>query len=389
MRRDGDAPVDDLSSLMAASHPLRTRFRATLEEAVLPHADEWECARHIPTLGWQTLAASGLFEWPSSGPGFLNSAILLEELGRTGYAGVRAAVAVHAYMATFYIDRFGSPRQRAAYLPDVRAGRRVAALALSEPEAGTDLAGITTRAEPDGTGGYRVSGRKAFVTNGSRAGFYLCLARIRTVEARPSSLAGCGLLLVDADAPGVTTVAESMVGWRAADVCEVTLDDVHVPAGHMVGKPGYTLSYLMAGLDFERLVAGLLAVGGAAHSLVVATSFVRGHHVNGSPLAANQAVRHTLADLASELAMVRTYAYFASVLHSQGLLDTGTASTLKLRATELAGSVARTCLQYHGARGYREGSVASRIYRDAAAGTITAGASELMRERIFETSALA
>ncbi|MEV7097926.1 acyl-CoA dehydrogenase family protein [Amycolatopsis sp. NPDC051045] len=377
---------DSLPALLAASHPVRSRVRAALEQTVLPHADEWESARGIPPRGWRALAAAGLFDRPSAGAGFLESAILLEELGRTGYAGVRAAVAVHTYMAAFYLDRFGSPHQQAAYLPDVRAGRRVAALALSEPEAGTDLNGITTRAEPDGAGGYRVSGRKAHVTNGSRAGFFLCLARVRTVGSRPRSLAGCGLLLVDADAPGVTATAEPMVGWHAADVCEVTLDSVPVPAGRVLGKAGHTLSYLMAALDFERLVAGLLAIGGASHSLALAGSFVRGHHVNGAPLAANQAVRHTLADLAAELDLVRTYGYFASMLHSEGRLDTGTASTLKLRATELAVSAARACTQYHGARGYREDSAVSRVHRDAAAGTITAGASELMRDLIFETT---
>src|SRR6185369_12752462 len=115
---------------------------------------------------------------------------------------------------------------------------------------------------------------------------------------------------------------EPMVGWHAADVCELTLDNVSVPAGRLLGKAGHTLSYLMAALDFERLVAGLLAIGGAAHSLALAGSFVRGHHVKGAPLAANQAVRHTLADLAAELDLVRTYGYFAAMLHSEGRLDT-------------------------------------------------------------------
>ncbi|MFI5593242.1 acyl-CoA dehydrogenase family protein [Amycolatopsis sp. NPDC051758] len=377
---------DSLPALLAASHPVRSWVRAALEQTVLPHADEWERARGIPPGGWRELAAAGLFGLPSAGAGFMESAILLEELGRTGYAGVRAAVAVHTYMTAFYLDRFGSPHQQAAYLPDVREGRRVAALALSEPEAGTDLNGITTRAEPDGAGGYRVSGRKAHVTNGSRAGFFLCLARVRTAGSRPRSLAGCGLLLVDADAPGVTTTAEPMVGWRAADVCEVTLDSVPVPAGRLLGKAGHTLSYLMTALDFERLVAGLLAIGGASRSLALTGSFARGHHVNGAPLAANQAVRHTLADLAAELDLVRTYGYSAAMRHAEGRLDTGTASTLKLRATELAVSAARACTQYHGARGYREDSEIARVHRDAAAGTITAGASELMRDLIFETT---
>jgi acyl-CoA dehydrogenase len=386
MSMDGDPSLDALSSVTAASHPLRARVRAALEKVVLPHADAWEDLGHIPPGGWRALAEEGLLELPVSGPGFLDSAILLEELGRTGYAGIRAAVAVHAYMASSYLARFGTRQQQERYLPAVRTGERIAALALSESDAGTDLHSIATRAEHDGSGGYRVSGRKAHVANGSQAAFYICLVRLRTVAAHTRTLAGSGLLLIDADAPGVTVTAEQMLGWRAADVCQITLDNVPVPAEGRIGKIGHALSYLMKSLDFERLVAGLLAVGGAAHCVATVGSFVRGHHVNGAPLAANQAVRHTLADLSAELDLVREYAYQAAIRHSQGRLDTRTASILKLRATELAVSAARTCVQYHGARGYMEGSTASRIYRDAAAGTITAGPSELMRDLIFEAT---
>ncbi|OLR93703.1 acyl-CoA dehydrogenase family protein [Actinokineospora bangkokensis] len=380
-------PFDPVLDALDAHHPVRARVRAALAELVLPHADEWERARRIPEQGWRALGDAGLLGMPLSGDGFTDSAILLEELGRTGYAGIRAGVAVHAFMAAHYLDRFGTPEQRAELLADVRAGTRVAALALSEPDAGTDLAAITTRAEPDGSGGYRLTGHKAHVANGSQAGFYVCLARLRTVAARPRSLAGCGFLLVDADAPGVRATPEPMLGWHSADVCEVTFDAVPVPADRVLGNPARTLTYLVESLDFERLAAGLLAAGGAAHCLDLLDGFVRGHHVGGAPLSANQVVRHTTADLAAELDLVRSYAHLAALRHARGRLDTRTASTLKLRATELAANAARACLQYHGARGYREGSAVARVHRDAAAGTITAGANELLRDLVFDTAA--
>ncbi|MCM2416305.1 acyl-CoA dehydrogenase family protein [Streptomyces sp. RKAG290] len=375
-----------VSPLDLASHPFRAQVRTALEEAVLPHAETWEQQGHIPAEGWRALADAGLFGLAAGGPGFAKSAILLEELGRTGFAGVRAAVSVHAYMASSYIDRFGTVMQQEKYLPAVRTGSRVGALALSEQDAGTALDGITTRAEPDGTGGYRVKGRKLHVANGSQAGFYICLVRLRDIAGRPRTLAGCGLLIIDADTPGVSAHPEPMLGWRAADVCTITLDDVHVPGDRLIGKASRTLSYLMAALDFERLVAGLLAVGGADHCMGVTGAFVRTHRIGEAPLATHQAVRHALADLTAELDLVRAYAHRAVILHTQDRLDTRTASVLKLRATELAVVAARACMQYHGALGYLDDSVPARIYRDAVAGTVTAGASELMRDLIFEAA---
>jgi acyl-CoA dehydrogenase len=378
------APAGDLTCVMAADHPLRTRVRAFLEREVLPYADEWEARARIPPAGWRALAGAGLLEPAHRGPGFLGSAVLLEELGRTGYAGIRAAVGVHAYMAASYLAWFGTPRQR-AHLAAVHRGERIAALAMSEAGAGTDLRHLATRAEPDGAGGYRVTGCKLHVANGSQAGFYVCLVRLGP-RPRAGSLGGLGLLLVDAGEPGVTATPEPMLGWRAADICRVEFDGVRVPADALLGRPRHTLTQLMQALEFERLVAGLLALGGAAHCIGLTGAFARAHRVNGAPLSAHQAVRHTLADLAAELDLVRHYAYHAAARHSRGLLEARTAAILKLRATELAVAAARACMQYHGAQGYADGSTPSRLYRDAAAGTIAAGASELLRDIVHEAT---
>ncbi|MEV6603534.1 acyl-CoA dehydrogenase family protein [Kutzneria sp. NPDC051319] len=371
---------------MAEQRRIRERLVAALEAVVLPNADDWEARRHIPPDGWRLLAEHGLLGVPHSGPGFQETAVLMEELGRTGYAGIRAAVAVHACMATFYLARFGSPQQHERFLAPARRGEQIAALALSESDAGTDLNNLATRADPDGHGGYRVSGRKSYVANGSQAGFYICLARTRTTAKPGRALGGSGLLIIDADTPGLTVTPQPMLGWRAADMCEITLADVRVSGDRLIGKAGHTLSYLMAALDFERLVAGLLAIGGAAHAIAATRSFTRHRHLGGAPLAANQTVRHALADLVAELEVVRCYARRAAIRYGQGRLETDVASIVKLRATELAVSASRVCMQYHGAAGYSDDSVAARIYRDAAAATIAAGPNELMRDIIFETT---
>lgn len=376
----------DAPYLTAAHDRLRERVRGVLAREVLPHADGWEARRYVPAEAWRALGAAGLLGLPLTGPGFLDSAVLLEELGRTGYAGVRAAVGVHAYMAASYLELFGTPSLRAAYLPDVRSGRRVAALAITEEGAGSDLRGLSTRAVPDGPDGYRVTGRKCHVANGSRAGFYVTLVRTREDAAPRRGLTGASLLVVDADLPGVSRRPRPLAGWHAADVCEVEFDDVPVPADRLVGRPERALLHLMRALDLERLAAGLLAVGGAAYCVGLLDRFVRAHRVRDAPLGAQQAVRHAVADLTAELDLVRHYGLRAAWLHGRGELDTATASVLKLRSTELAVAAAGECVRLHGARGLLEESAVARLYRDAAAGTIAAGASELMRELIYESA---
>lgn len=363
----------------------REHVRSVLARNVLPHANRWENAGKIDQDGWHALGESGLLALAHSGPGFMRSAIYLDELGRTGYAGVRAAIAVHAYMASSYVELFGNKDQRAAYLPAARRGRSVAALAITEDAAGSDLRNMCTKAEVCAGGDYRVSGTKSYVTNGSQAHFFVTL--VRTGPARPGKpLSRACLMLIDGDLPGITRREQPMLGWRSADICTVEFDDVRVPAGHVLGRPDRALSELLKALDFERLVAGLLAVGGIGYCLDMLRAFVRGHRIGDSPMQAKQVIRQQIAELDCDFELVRHYALHATRQQCEGWLDTRTASILKLKATELAMTAAQKCLQYHGARGYQRDSVASRLYCDAIGGTIAGGVGELMRDMIYELS---
>jgi alkylation response protein AidB-like acyl-CoA dehydrogenase len=354
----------------------RRHVRAILDRVVLPDAEQWEAQGRISPQGWTALARTGLLSLAHTGPEFLRSAVFLDELGNTGYAGIRASIGVHAYMAPAYLRLFGTDAQRAAWLaPD-----RIAALAITEQHAGTDLSGLSTVAEPD-AGGYRLTGEKLYVANGSAADYIVVLAR---TGARGTTrvLSGASLLLVDGRAPGITRHRQQMLGWASADTCRVSF--AGVPA-ELLGKPNRALLYLMRALDFERLVAGLLAVGGVRHCLGLVQAFVRTHQVRGAALSVNQAVRHRIAELDAQFELVSSYAYRLAREHGEGRLDTKSAAVLKLMATELAVAAAQVCVQFHGARGYLDESVTARIYRDAMAGTIAAGASELMRDLIFES----
>ncbi|MFF9336201.1 acyl-CoA dehydrogenase family protein [Streptomyces albogriseolus] len=360
----------------------RARVREALRDSVLPHADRWEEQGHLDPAVWKTLAAQGLLDRGHQGEAFLDSAILLEELGRTGYAGVRASVGVHAYMATSYLDLFGTPEQKAAYLEPARRGERLAALAITEAEAGSDLSRLTTRARPRDGGGLRVDGEKLYVANGSQASFFVALVKTRDETGARRGLTGASLVLIDADTPGVHRTAQRMLGWRSADVSKVVLEDVAVPEDRVLGRRDHALLHIVQGLDFERLAAGLLAVGGVTHCLELLDAHVRRRRLKDTPLYGHQAVRHAVADLTADHELVARYGRHAAWLHSRGELDSRTATVLKLKATELAVRAAHVCLQFHGAQGCLDDSTAARLYRDASAGTIAAGASELLRDLI-------
>jgi len=364
--------------------PFREHVRSALADIVLPHAESWEATGKIDRQGWRSLGDRGLLGLAHTGPEFMRSAIFLDELGRTGYAGVRAAIGVHAYMALSYLELFGDDEQRAEYLPAARQGRRIAALAMTEDNAGSDLRNLGTHAEARPDGGYRVTGKKCYVTNGSAADFFVTL--VRTASAAPTSrvLSQASLLLIDANLPGITRQEQPLLGWRSADACTVEFAGVPVPPGRLLGRPGQALVQLMKALDLERLIAGLLAVGGIGYCLELLRAFVREHRIGDSPMGAKQAIRQQVAELDCDFELVRQYALHAARQQCLGRLDTRTASILKVKSTELAVTAAQQCLMCHGARGYRQDSPVSRLYRDAIGGTIAGGVGALLRDMIYE-----
>lgn len=382
---DANGSIPGPEAFLTADHAgFREHVQTVLSDLITPHAEKWESTKCISREGWHKLGEAGLLSLGHTGADFLHSAIFLEELGGLGYGGIRAAVAVQAYMAVSYLHLYGTQGQQRRYLPAAQQGRLVAALALTENTAGSDLRQLNTRAYRT-EGGYRVTGEKLYVANGSQADFVITLAKTREVQS-DKGLTGASLLVIDTNSPGVSCVSEPMLGWHSADICRVRFTEVAVPATALVGRHHQALRHLVRALDFERLVAGILAVGGVRHCLSLLKDFVREHHVKGASLDTHQAVRHKIADLESSYELLRHYGYRAAWLHARGQLDTHTASVLKLQATELAVAATQACVQFHGARGYAADAVAARLHRDAMAGTIAAGASELMRDLVYETT---
>lgn len=372
--------------LSATHEDFRARVRSTLAEIVLPNAELWEQQRYIPAQAWKALGDRGLLNLPHEGPGFLESAVFCEELGRTGYAGLRAAIGVHAYMAASYLHQFGNGAQRRTYLEPAQRGELVAALAITEPDAGSDLRHLATRADKaHDAPGYRLTGVKAHVANGAVADFAITVA---VTSTRTAGLAGASVFIADLDGTGVQRETQQPLGFRSCGLASLVFDQLPVPASNLLGPPGRALRQVMRALDFERLIAGLLALGGATFTLELLASHISSHMVGDTPLSGYQSVRHRLIDLTGQLALIRQFAYYAAWQHSRGCLDTLTASTLKQKATELELAAALTCLHYHGARGYHENSTPARLYRDAAATPITAGVNELLKDLAFHAAGM-
>jgi acyl-CoA dehydrogenase len=378
-----DDSYRDMSCASDDDGEFREHVRSVLSRIVLPHAKRWEEEGRIDGQGWRALGDEGLLGLAHGGPQFWRSAVYLDELGQLGYAGIRAALGVHSYMALSYLELFGNDAQRAKYLPDARHGRRIFALAISEANAGSNLGDLATSAERTPEGNFRINGEKHFVTNGSLADFFVTLAA--TGDRRRATVLGpASFLIIDADLPGVERSPQLLLGWHSAAVCSVRFTDVLVPADQLLGSEKQAFSQIMKALDFERLVAGLLATGGIGYCLGLLRSFVQIRRIGNSLLSMKQAVRQQLADLESDYAMLRQYASYAAWQHCHGRLDARTAAVLKLTATELAVTAAQKCLQIHGSAGYLRDSEASRLYRDSIGATMAAGPSELMRDMIYE-----
>ena len=364
----------------------RAHVRALIAETVLPHADDWERDRQLPRHLWRSLGDAGMLglyhprAYGGAERDLFYSIVFLEELGRSGYSGFRAAVSVHSYMATHYLARAGSSTLKADYLAPAIAGERVAALAITEPEAGSDLSQLKTIAAYNG-GSYSITGSKTFITNGTTADFAVVVAK-----TKPSAvgMAGLSLLLVELDQPGVTRTPIATIGWHSGDIADLHFQGVQVSADHLVGHSETAFMQLMYGLQLERLVAAALALGGMDRCLELIRLHLCQRQVFGETLMRYQALRHRVADLVTEVEATRHLIHHAAWKYQNGALPIAECTMAKLKATELASRVTTECLHMYGSKGYIGDAAMARFFRDAPAGTLAGGASEVMRDIIAQ-----
>ncbi len=366
---------------------LRKTVRSFVEREVVPHVDAWEEAGQIPRTFWRRLGELGFLgldfpvEYGGGGADFLASVVLGEEMARCRSGGVAFSVLVHTDMSSPWLTRFGTDAQKGRFLPGIIRGETVCALGITEPGTGSDMAAITTRAVRSGDH-YLITGNKIFITNGVYGDLYFVAARTApaTDERRHH---GISMFLVERDRPGFAVSRKlDKLGMRASDTAALSFHDTPVPAENLLGVEGRGFQQLAAGLQRERILAAVLALSGATQALEDTTRFLRERSAFGEPLARRQALRHRVADLATEVAAARQLVYHAAGLYAAGEDCVTEVSMAKLHATEVANRVAYQAVQLHGGYGYMREFPVERFFRDVRLWTIASGTSEIMREII-------
>jgi alkylation response protein AidB-like acyl-CoA dehydrogenase len=366
---------------------LRRTLRAFVEKEVTPRVAAWEEAGQIPRSFWRRLGELGFLglEFPvehgGGGGDFLSSVVLGEEMARCRSGGVAFSVLVHTDMSSPWLTRYGTEAQKRRYLPGIVRGETVCALGITEPGTGSDMAALATRAERRGDH-YLLTGSKTFITNGVYGDLYFVAAR--TGPGTPGRRHdGLSMFLVERGLPGFTVSRKlDKMGMRASDTAELAFQECPVPAGNLLGVEGRGFQQLAAGLQRERVMAAVLALSGAAQALDDTMAYLGQRTAFGEPLAARQALRHRVADLATELEAARRLVYHAASLLAAGEECITEVSMAKLFATEVANRVAWQAVQLHGGYGYMREYAVEGFFRDVRLWTIASGTSEVMREII-------
>lgn len=361
----------------------RRNVRRFLEEEFLPRQEDWR-ARHRPEPeAWLAAGRIGLLlpELPEAyggaGGSFAHQAVVQEELAR---AGIHFGAVIQAVVAR-YLLTYGSEEQKRRWLPPLARGERVAAVAMTEPNAGSDLQGIQTVARRDGDR-YRISGAKTFITNGIQADL-VCLA----VKTDPRATAGRGISLVmvdTGDLPGYSTgPALDKLGMHGQDTCELFFEDVVVPAENLLGPAeGKGFAQMMEQLPYERLMVGVTAVAAAERAVELTARYVKERKAFDKTLFDFQNTRFKLAECGTRARVGRVFIDHCIQRFLAGSLDDATSAMAKYWLTEIQCRIADECLQLHGGYGYMNEYPIARLWSDGRVQRIYAGSNEVMKEII-------
>ena len=364
---------------------LREGVREFVERRLRPHAEEWERDGDFPVREiFKEAGAVGLFgakyeeAYGGTGPDLIADALITEELTGCASGGVAAALGCQKDLPSYYVYRFGTEEQRQRWLVPSVAGEMIGALAVTEPDAGSDVGGITTRAERDGDE-WVLNGTKTFITNGSIADYVVVAAR---TDPGSTGHEGLSLLVVERDTPGFTSSRIETVGWRTSHTGELVFDGCRIPSGSLLGEAGEGFKQIMRNFQWERLVMALAAVAAAERTLALGRSYGAERHAFGRPVGTFQVWRHRFADLETEIAAARSLTYHALRKVVAGEDAVREVSMAKWFTAELDWRVADEALQIHGGYGFMREFPAERAWRDARLGPIGGGTTEIMKEII-------
>jgi citronellyl-CoA dehydrogenase len=359
----------------------RKAVRQVVENDINPYVDEWEAAGIFPAKQvFSKLAEIGALgleydpEFGGQGADHSYTLVLAEELGRIDCAGVPMAIAVQAGMATPSLAKYGSPELKRKYLEPALRGELVAAIGVSEPDAGSDVAGIRTKAVRDGDD-WVINGRKMWITNGTQAD-WLCLL-VRTSDE--GGYHGMSQIIVPTSTPGfsVGRKIEKMGNW-SSDTAELVFEDVRVPVSNTIGEVGHGFQQQMIQFLDERLIGAYMAVASMRKALDKTKDYLQQREAFGKPLLANQYLQYKLAELYADVDVLEAYNRNCAQRYIAGEDVTRISTIAKLKAGRLQRVVADTCVQFHGGMGYAEENWPARYFRDSRLTSIGGGADEVM-----------
>jgi citronellyl-CoA dehydrogenase len=360
---------------------LKRTVERFVENEINPYVDEWEEAGIFPAHQlFKKLGDLGLLgltkpeAFGGAGLDYSYSVVMAEALGNTRCGGVPMAIGVQTDMATPALARFGSDELRKEFLAPAIAGDMVACVGVSEPGAGSDVAGLRTSARKDG-GDYVINGGKMWITNGTQADWMCCLAN--TSEGSPHK--NKSLIIIPMKTKGVSVERKiEKIGMHSSDTALIHFDDVRVPQRHLIGQEGLGFMYQMLQFQEERLWGAANAIKGLENAVRDTIEYTRSRKTFGKPVIDNQVVHFTLAELTTEIEALRSLVYRATELYVSGKDVTQLASMAKLKAGRLTREVADKCLQYWGGMGFTWENPVSRLYRDGRLASIGGGADEIM-----------
>lgn len=361
----------------------RESVRNYWKEHIIPFHDQWEEDGEISNEAWEEAGRQGMLgvtmpeQYGGLGVDIKYSAIVWEEQSYANCTG--PGFALHSEICMPYILNYGTQEQKDRILPKLIAGTSISAIAMTEPGAGSDLAGVRTTAEKDSNGDFILNGSKTYITNGAKADHIIVVAKTDTSKGAH----GISLLIVEEGMEGFNRGRKlKKLGLRAQDTSELFFDNVKVPAANLLGKENAGFYMLMDELPQERLLIADMAIAAAEANFEWTRDYVKNRKAFGKTLLNLQTIRHKLAELKTEICVGRAFADQCIELHSQGRLDSATASMAKYWLTDLQCKVADECVQLHGGAGFMWEYPITKAYADARVQRIYGGSNEIMKELI-------
>jgi acyl-CoA dehydrogenase len=378
------APSADMDSIYVTREheQLREQVARFIAREVEPHAAAWEEQGCVPREVLRRMGQAGLFglmyesEYGGAEADALTNLVFAEALSQSTFAGFIITVLVHTDMASPHLHHAGSPQQKSKYLPRVISGELITAVAITEPGAGSDVAGIRTAARREGHE-WVLNGTKMFITNGVHANLYFVAAKTGSGKRDMS------MFIVQKGTPGFSVGrALKKTGWLSSDTAELVFDKVRIPESHLLGEEGKGFYSVMKNFQTERIALAAMAVGHCQQALKLTLDHVRQRQAFGGPLWEQQTIRQRLSMLDAKTRAARQLLYHCAWRVTQGHEIVQDVSMLKALTGELVNEVVQTCQQFHGGMGYIRETAIERLWRDARILAIGGGATEVMLEEV-------